>query len=485
MPDRLVTKRCFLKAASGAALWTNLASSATPRDANPRNPERAQPPMRGRTQTYSPNIVLICADDLGYGDLGCYGSRIPTPNIDKMAAEGVRLSQCYSASPVCSPSRASLLTGRYPTRVGVPGVLFPSDHTGLPESETTVAQLLKYRGYRTACIGKWHIGSRPPYLPTDRGFDEYFGLPYSNDMGPSWILRNTQVVDDRADLGSLGQRYTEEAVRFIGRSTGTPFFLYLAPHAPHIPLLCGSTFRGTSGLGPYGDSVAELDWGVGEVLRALADNSLDRNTLVVVTSDNGPWYQGSTGGLRGRKGETYEGGVRVPFVAQWPGRIPPGLVANGVASLMDLLPTVAGLCSAPLPPLILDGLDIWPMLSGEVQEIERNALLYFDRWHLQCARFGRWKLHISRYNSVAWTPAPAYGRMNLPLSRPELYDLEADPQESCDIASYRQPLIQELRARIEGILDSFPTEVGDAWRETMSREVEESPSGALPQLKNA
>ncbi|MBC8168062.1 MAG: sulfatase-like hydrolase/transferase, partial [Bryobacteraceae bacterium] len=282
--------------------------------------------------TQPPNIVLIFADDLGYGDLGCYGSNLRTPHIDSLARDGVRFTNYYSANCVCSPSRASLLTGRYPTRVGVPRVLFPNAVSGLDPEERTLADLLKARGYRTKCVGKWHLGDSPAYLPTRRGFDEYFGIPYSNDMVPRILLKNMDVVQPVADLDTLTQAYTEEAVSFIAASRSSPFFLYFPHTYPHIPLGASAKFRGKSPQGLYGDVVEELDWSVGQVLAALDKHGLSKDTLVMFSSDNGPWYQGSPGNLRGRKGSTLEGGVRVPFVAKLPGRIPKGLVVDGTAS---------------------------------------------------------------------------------------------------------------------------------------------------------
>jgi len=429
-----------------------------------------------------PNVVMIYADDLGHGDLACYGSRLSTPNLDRMAAEGVRFTEFYSANPVCSPSRAALMTGRYPTRVGVPRVLFPNDTVGLPDSETTIAQTLKTRGYRTMCVGKWHLGHLPRFLPTNRGFDEYFGIPYSNDMKPRPLLHNTEVVEPEATLETLTPRYTEQAVRFIERSKGAPFFLYMPHTYPHIPLAASARFRGKSPAGLYGDVIAELDWSVGEVLAALKKNGLDRNTLVMFSSDNGPWFQGSPGRLRGRKGSTYEGGVREPFLARMPGRIQAGRVVNAVGSTMDILPTVAKLCGAALPSSPLDGSDIWPLLNGTSKSIEREALLYFDNWNVQCARWKRWKLHFARYNSFAYGPAPAGGRMNLPLNPPELYDIESDPDESYDVAAERPEVVKEILARVERLIPSFPREVVDAWQATRARQTKSSATGALPRL---
>jgi arylsulfatase A len=431
-----------------------------------------------------PNIIFIYADDLGYGDLGCYGSAIRTPNLDRMASEGVRFTQFYSANPVCSPSRAALLTGRYPTRVGVPRVLNPQDTIGLPDSEMTIAQVLKARNYRTMCIGKWHLGHLPQFLPTRRGFDEYYGIPYSNDMNPRPLLHaaggRVETLEEPAVLETLTPRYTGQALRFLDRSKDGPFFLYFPHTFPHIPLAASPRFRGKSAEGLYGDVVEELDWSVGEVLAAVKKHGLDDNTIVMFSSDNGPWYQGSAGRLRGRKGSTYEGGVREPFIARFPGRIPGGRVSRGVAGTIDILPTVARLCGAPLPPKPLDGIDIWPLLSGREQQIEREALLYFDGWNLQCARWGKWKLHFARYNTFAFSPSPAAGRVNLPLASPELYDLENDPDESYDVAAGNPGVLAEIRARVERLVPGFPEEVRNAWAETLARPARKIAAGALP-----
>lgn len=430
-----------------------------------------------------PNIVFIYADDLGYGDLGCYGGEIRTPNLDGMARDGIRFTHFYSANPVCSPSRAALLTGRYPTRAGVPRVLFPKDTTGLPDSETTLAQTLKARHYKTMCVGKWHLGHLPQYLPTNRGFDEYFGIPYSNDMEPRPLMRNTEVIEQPAKLETLTPRYTEQALHFIERSKDSPFFLYMPHTYPHIPLAASERFRGKSPAGLYGDVVEELDWSVGEVLAALRKHGLDHNTLVCFSSDNGPWFQGSPGRLRGRKGMTYEGGMREPFLARFPGRIPKDRVCSGVASTIDILPTVAKLTGAPLPQKPLDGIDIWPLLSGQKNELEREAFLYFDYLYLQCARLGRWKLHIARYNSLAYSPPPAAGRINLPLKSPELYDLLADPDESYDVAAEHPDVVREIQGRIERLMATFPAEIREAYASTMARATGVAPVGAVPRGK--
>jgi arylsulfatase A len=286
---------------------------------------------RAQSQQQQPNVIFIYADDLGYGDLRCYGSRILTPNLDRMASEGIRFQQFCSASSVCTPSRAALLTGRYPHRVGLEGLLFPEDKKGIPANETTIGQMLQRAGYRTACVGKWHLGAYPEFLPTNRGFDEYFGIPYSNDMNPRLLMRNTQILEQNCKLDTLTQRYTDEAVGFINRAKDRPFFLYFPHTFPHIPLAASQRFRKKSKVGLYGDAVMELDWSVGEVLKALAENGIDENTIVMFSSDNGPWYQGSAGPLRGRKGDTWEGGMRVPFIARWKNRIPGGRVTSSFA----------------------------------------------------------------------------------------------------------------------------------------------------------
>ena len=451
-----MTRRNFLAASASA-----LASAAAPANA-------------------APNIVFILCDDLGYGDLGCYGSNIRTPNLDRLASEGVRFTNFCAADPVCSPSRAALLTGRYPTRVGVPRVLFPNDPDGLNLDETTLANSLKTRGYKTMCIGKWHLGRPVQYLPTSRGFDEYLGIPYSNDMTPRVLMHNTEVMEETADLNTLTQTYTKKAVEFIAQSNGSPFFLYFPQTYPHIPLGASPRFRGKSAEGLYGDVVEELDWSVGEVLSALRQHGLERKTLVMFSSDNGPWYQGSPGKLRGRKNTTYEGGVREPFIARWPGRIPRGRVCDALASMMDVFPTVTKLCGAPAPAKPLDGIDIWPLLSGAKTFIERDPLLYFNAWDIQCARWMDWKLHIARHNTAAYAPAPPGGLKNLILAKPELYNLRTDPDESYDMAREHPEIVEKIRIRITEMIAGFPEQVQSAYRQTLQRKSIPVPAGAYP-----
>ncbi len=426
-----------------------------------------------------PNVVVIFCDDLGYGDIGCYGSPIATPNIDKLAASGIKFTNFYSGNPVCSPSRAALLTGRYPVRAGVPRVLFPYDTKGLPDSEVTLAQMLKKQGYRTQCVGKWHLGHHPEYLPTNRGFDHYFGIPYSNDMSPRWLMDDTKVVEQEATLETLTPRYTERAVKFVEESKGNPFFLYMPHTYPHVPLAASPRFRGKSPQGIYGDVISEIDWSVGEVLSAVKRIGAERNTLVVFTSDNGPWYQGSPGKLRGRKGMTWEGGQRVPFVARYPGRIPKGRVCDGVASLMDLTPTVSNLCGAGPMVNPSDGIDMWPMLSGARRSIEREALLMFDLMELQCARWGKWKLHVARRNVQIYNPPPRVGMMTLPLPAPELYDVTTDTDESYNVADENPAVVKEIRGRIDRVMAGMPDEVRAAWAATSAKKTEKTWPGEV------
>ena len=434
-----------------------------------------------RAKTTLPNVVMIYCDDLGFGDVGCYGSNISTPNIDKMAAEGIRLTHFYSASPVCTPSRASLLTGRYAVRSHLPAVIGPGDKAGLPMTETNIAQMLKSNGYRTICIGKWHLGDAKENLPTNKGFDEFYGIPFSNDMPPRPLMHNTEVIEEPARLDTLTLRYTEQAVRFITAASDKPFFLYLPHTYPHIPLGASPRFRGKSGYGLYGDVVQELDWSVGEILRTLSENGLDDSTLVIFSSDNGPWFQGSAGSLRGRKGDTFEGGMRVPFIARMPGRIPAGQVSSSFASTLDFLPTIANFTAARLPANPLDGIDIWPLLNGSTADLPREVFLYFNFWDIQCARMGNWKLHVSRHNVAAYSPSPMAGLLNLPLANPELYDLVSDPEEGYDRADEFPEVVASIRARIEAMLPSFPEEVRASWAGTHRRHVYQTPAGALPE----
>ncbi len=451
-------RRGFLKAAAAAAMTVS-----------------------GRAQSSRPpNIVFILADDLGYGDLSCYGGSIDTPNLDQMAQEGMRFTHYYSAAPVCSPARATLLTGRYAPRTGCPGVLDSNDPGGLALSETTLARTLQRAGYATMAVGKWHLGTPPPFLPTNRGFNEWYGIPYSNDMWPRPLMHNLDVIEQPAELDNLTQRYTAWATNFIQQSSGSPFFLYMPHTFPHIPLAASAAFQGQSGNGLYGDVVQELDWSVGQVLQSLQDNGVDSNTLVMFSSDNGPWYQGSPGLLRGRKDDTYEGGMRMPFIARWPGMVPSGQTCQALASSLDILPTVTKLTGAALPQNPLDGVDISSLLLGQQSAVNRDAFLYFNNVFLQAARYGPWKLHVSRFNAPSYAPMPPGGLQNLPLPAPELYNVVTDPEESYDRAARNPDIVADLQSRMNRLIQTFPTNVVNAWNSTMATAVQSTPTDALP-----
>ena len=411
-------------------------------------------PLAPQAPGRPPNIVIITSEDLGYGDLGSYGAKaIRTPNLDRMAAQGLLLTSFTTASPVCSPSRAALLTGRYPPRVGVSRVLHSRDTIGLLPSEVTLAEALKPLGYATAVIGKWHLGHLPQFLPTSQGFDYYFGIPYSNDMAPTPLLRNTQVIEEPTQQETLTERYTEEAERFIHTNRDRPFFLYFPHTMPHVPLHASDRFLGRSAAGLYGDVVEAIDWSVGRVLQVLQDAGIDRNTLVIFTSDNGPEHQGSPGRLRGRKFTVYEGGVRVPFIARWPARIPTGLVSEAPVNALDLFPTLIAAVGGTLPPnIMLDGEDIMPVLTGRVKERRSHLMLYFDNRYVQAARYGNWKIHVAR-----WERAPEHPLVpiNVPLATPELFDLTVDPDESYDVAARHPTVAADIVRRITQALQTF------------------------------
>ncbi len=403
-----------------------------------------------------PNFVIVLADDVGYGDLGSYGNtQIRTPNLDRMAAEGVQLTNFYAA-PICTPSRAMLLTGRYPIRSGLVRVLHPGEEFGMPDSEITLAEALKDQGYATGLIGKWHLGSRRRYRPIHHGFDYFYGLLYSHDMTiPSGNLRRLQLfrgdapIEWPVELNTLTQRYTEESQAFIERNKDRPFLLYLAHSMPHIPVHASKAFRGKSARGVYGDAVEEIDWGMGEILATLRKHGLDENTLVIFTSDNGPAIGkgaqgGSAGPLRGGKHTTWEGGVRVPFIARWPGRIPGGLVEDGIASLMDLFPTLIELAGGEVPSdRPIDGKNIIAMLEGKGESPE-STLVYYGRAQITAIRSGDWKLHFFRVSP---------GRLPLndfkKCDPPELYNLAADPGEKRNVAIDHPDVIVRLKAEAE------------------------------------
>lgn len=362
----------------------------------------------------TPNVIIIFADDLGYGDLSCYGNpTIHTPNLDKMAQEGAKLTQFYVGSPVCTPSRAALLTGCYPKRVGLhQGVLHPDSKTGLNPDEITIAELLKNKDYKTACIGKWHLGHHPQFMPLNHGFDVFYGFPYSNDMSRKeqlllnsdtkypfhlpWLSQN-DTLDIDPDQSIVTKELTLKSLSFIKENKDNNFFLYLAFPMPHIPLYASEKFRGISPRGLYGDVVTELDWGVGEILRQLKEYKLDNNTMVIFTSDNGPWkvYKtdgGSAGPLRGAKGTTWEGGVREPAIFWWPGQIKERQQITNVVTSMDLLPTIANICGADKPKHKIDGRDITDLLLGNGDVVDKPFIYYTKMGKLAGIRQGAFKL---------------------------------------------------------------------------------------------
>ena len=421
--------------------------------------------LKAQQKPSSPNIIIFFTDDQGYQDVGVFGSPlIKTPNLDKMASDGIKFTDFYAASSVCSPSRAALLTGAYPPRVGVPKVLWPNLPGGLNSQELTIADMLKTKGYATACIGKWHLGDESQYLPTAQGFDSYYGIPFSNDMSvnPSskvskdivyregmtidslrekkWrgrkvpLMRQEEVVEYPVDQTTLTKRYTDEAVKFINENKDEPFFLYVAQTMPHVPLYASPNFKGKSARGLYGDVIEEIDWSMGEILNTLKSLGLEENTLVIFTSDNGPWnlkngQGGSALPLRGHKFETLEGGMRVPMIAQWKGKIKAGSVTGEVASTIDLLPTIAYLTDAEMSNKPIDGANIWTLLSGDEKATsphEKNGFYYYKDSTLEAVRKGKWKLRITE-GEVA------------------LYNLKDDISESDNVAAKNPKIVSKLQ----------------------------------------
>ena len=402
-----------------------------------------------------PNFIFILMDDMGYADLSCYGeTRWQTPNIDSLASQGIRFTDCYAASPISSPSRAGLLTGRYPARMGIKEVFYPDSYTGMSPDEVTMAELLKPQGYATACIGKWHLGSRERFLPMQQGFDEYFGIPYSNDMSAQVYLRGNEVEEFHIDIGHVTRRYTEEAVDFIRRKAGQPFFLYLAHSMMHVPIYVSEDFAGKSGAGIYGDAAMEVDWSVGRIMDTLKEFGLDENTMVVFTSDNGPWLQeGPLGGralpLREGKTTDFEGGVRVPCIVWWKGRIQPAVNAE-VASLLDWFPTVAALSGATLPEVKLDGCDLTPVLDGKGQRASQDYAYFRNNHDISGYRSGDWKLML---------PAPGirgnFWRTSTAAHDTLLFNLREDVGERVNLYRKEPGKAREMVRKLKDYAENF------------------------------
>ena len=423
-----------------------------------------------------PNIVIIFTDDQGYQDLGCYGSPdIKTPHIDQMAKEGVRFENFYVSQPVCSASRASLLTGCYANRIGISGAFMPNVGRGLHSDEVTIAEMLKPLGYATGIFGKWHLGNEPELLPTRQGFDEYLGIPYSNDMWPyhPWqgtvfdfpdlpLIENEEIIDTLADQSLLTTMLTERAVQFIDKNKDQPFFLYVPHPMPHVPLFASDKFNGKSERGLYGDVIEEIDWSTGQILEALKRNGIDENTLVIFTSDNGPWlsYGGHSGEalpLREGKGTALEGGVRVPCVMRWPGKIPSNRELKNPAMTIDFLPTIAEVTGANLPEQKIDGASIWPLLSNQDENLIHHEAYYFyykqNELHAILSGDGRWKLYLPhQYRSINDRVGTNDG-LPIPYDQnqigEELYDLENDISETTDVASKHPDIVENLLEHAE------------------------------------
>ena len=429
-----------------------------------------------------PNVVIVFTDDQGYQDVGCFGSPlIRTPNLDRMAREGVRFTDAYVAQAVCGASRAALMTGCYPNRIGLLGAPDHNARHGISDGEMTLAELVKQRGYATAVYGKWHLGHHPQFLPLRHGFDEYFGLPYSNDMWPQHptagsrypplpLIEGEKVVQTNPDQRQLITWYSERACRFIEKNRDRPFLAYVAHNMPHVPLHVSAKHQGKSKRGLYGDVIEEIDWGLGRILDTLKRCGLDEHTLVIFTSDNGPWlsygdHAGCALPLREGKGTVWDGGVREPCIMRWPGRIPAGRTCDEPVMTIDFLPTIAGLVGGRLPDHKIDGLDIWPLIQGRAGATSPHEALYFY-WgrHLQAVRSGQWKLHFPHdYRTMAGQPGGTGGRPG-PYAQAKtdlaLYDLRADIGETTDVADKHPDVVK----RIEALADACRQDLGDSAR---------------------
>ena len=417
-----------------------------------------------------PNVIIVFADDQGYADLGCFGAeKFTTPNIDRLASEGMKFTDFYVAQAVCSASRTALLTGCYPNRVGIQGALGPSSKVGIHADEMLLPEVFKAKGYATAIYGKWHLGHHPQFLPMQHGFDDFFGLPYSNDMWPFHptakfpplpLIDKDKIQEYNPDQTQLTTWYTEHAVKFIADHKDRPFFLYVPHSMPHVPLFVSEKYAGKTERGLYGDVISEIDWSVGQILAEVKKHGLDENTLVIYTSDNGPWmsygdHGGSAKPLREGKGTTWEGGVRVPGLMRWPGKIPAGKVCREPCATIDILPTMAHLLNVPLSSdRKIDGLNIWPLMSGDPQGKSPHDALYFYWGHgLEAVRSGPWKLHFPHaYRSTEGQPAGQGGKPGPYIQKKTdlaLYNLETDFSETTNVATEHPEVVAKLQALAE------------------------------------
>lgn len=446
-----------------------------------------------------PNVVIVFTDDQGYGDVGCFGAKgYVTPNLDRLAAEGTKFTNFHVSQPVCSASRTSLLTGCYANRLGIHGALGPNATHGIHDGETVLAEVFKKRGYATGMAGKWHLGHHPQFLPTRHGFDEYLGLPYSNDMWPHRkgikpgtypnlpLIENETIIDEDVtaeDQRKLTTMYAERAVSFIDRNHEKPFFFYLAHSMPHVPLYVSDKYQGKTEQGRYGDVIAEVDWSVGQILDALERHKIVENTLVIFTTDNGPWlvygnHAGTAGPLREGKGTCWEGGVRVPCIMRWPGKIPAGAVSNKMLMTIDLLPTLAGIIGAPLPERSIDGRDVVEILKGkEVPNPHEAYLFYYEQGALQAITTGdgRWKLQLPHlYRTLlnggfAGNDSMPGKYVNVKIEETELYDLGNDIGEKENVAAKHPEIVQQMLAYAE----SARKDLGDALTQRVGTGVRE------------
>ncbi len=425
-----------------------------------------------------PNFVIIFTDDMGYADIGPFGAKgYETPQLDRLAKEGRRFTHFYVPQSICSASRAGLLTGCYNTRVGIQAWLGADSDHGLSASEMTLPEVVKQKGYATACFGKWHVGHHPKFLPTSHGFDEFVGLPWANNMKPLPLMEGTRVIKPEltvADHDQLTTLFTERSVEFIQKHKDQPFLLYMAHTMPHIPLNVSEKVRGKSGAGLLGDVMLEIDWSTGKIVDALRDNGLERDTFVLFTSDNGPWlsfgnHAGSAGPLREGKGSTFEGGVRMPTIMWWPGKIPAGTACETPAMTIDILPTIAHLVGAKLPDHKIDGKDIWPLIAGEPGAESPHEAYYFYfgnrqvRPELQAIRMGRWKLHFPHhYATLSGRPGGKDGKRapeDWVHTNMALYDLENDPGETRNVLQQHPQVV----AKIEALADRMRADLGDSF----------------------